>query len=341
MRWLWRHHVRDDAAQLAALTALAAGLQVAAAVGLSYVAGFSVVENRLLAAEWPWLFAALGGVLLTYPAYYLSYRGTGRETEGETLDERTRLAVAAVGFGNFLARSGSEVDKLAAEAAGASERQAGVRVAFLDVVEHAVLALPGWGAALGLLALGPEKPHLDFLVPWAVGPVVGMALAFWLAGRFHGRWRERDDWRGSASIVVDAVYLLRRAAFRPHRHAQALGGMLAYWVLGMFSLWAGIRTFHFHMNFGSVVVAFGTAMIVTRRTGPLGGAGLLDLALPPTLWIAGAPLSAAVLGTFVYRFFSLWIPLPVAFGALPRVRALLERSDEKRRGKDREPALQP
>jgi len=78
------------------------------------------------------------------------------------------------------------------------------------------------------------------------------------------------------------------------------------------------------MNIAATIVAFGTAMIVTRRTGPLGGVGVMDLALPPTLWVCGAHWGPAVLGVFAYRFFTLWLPLPFALRTLPRLRRLIE-----------------
>ena len=93
------------------------------------------------------------------------------------------------------------------------------------------------------------------------------------------------------------------------------------------------------------MVAFGTAMIVTRRTGPLGGAGILDAALAATLWYCGAPWVAAVLGTFSYRFFAMWLPQPLSFLMLPRLRRLLVATRDadaptSRAEKSREPALQ-
>jgi hypothetical protein len=50
-----------------------------------------------------------------------------------------------------------------------------------------------------------------------------------------------------------------------------------------------MAAFGYHMNPAAAVIAFGTAMIVTRRTGPLGGGGILMAALPPTLWQCGVP----------------------------------------------------
>jgi hypothetical protein len=136
---------------------------------------------------------------------------------------------------------------------------------------------------------------------------------------------------------------------RPVRHGPALAGMLLYWLADMWALWAAMRAFGFSMNGATEMVAFGTAMIVTRRTGPLGGAGILGVALAPTLWYSGATWVAAVLGTFSYRFFAVWLPQPLSFLMLPRLRRLLETSPDadapttaERSARERadEPALQ-
>jgi uncharacterized membrane protein YbhN (UPF0104 family) len=66
-------------------------------------------------------------------------------------------------------------------------------------------------------------------------------------------------------------------------------------------------------------------MVVTRRTAPLAGAGILALALPVCLWCSGAPLAAAVAGVFAYRILVLWLPLPVALASLPTLRTMGER----------------
>ena len=65
-------------------------------------------------------------------------------------------------------------------------------------------------------------------------------------------------------------------------------------------------------------------MVFTRRTGPLGGAGVLVLVLPPALWYSGAPLVAAVVGVFIYQVLFLWLPMPAALTLLPTLRAMGE-----------------
>jgi uncharacterized membrane protein YbhN (UPF0104 family) len=186
----------------------------------------------------------------------------------------------------------------------------------LSGLEHGVLAVPCLVAAAVLIGLGGPTPGASFTVPWIVGPVVGAAVGFWAIRRFHPR--------GRLSVPFDAGRLLLRMFSAPQRHALPLGGMLLFWLADMGILWFAMAAFGFKMKIGATVIAFGTAMIVTRRNGPLGGVGVMDLALPPTLWVCGAGWGPAVLGTFAYRFFTLWLPLPIALLGLPRLRALIE-----------------
>jgi uncharacterized membrane protein YbhN (UPF0104 family) len=60
--------------------------------------------------------------------------------------------------------------------------------------------------------------------------------------------------------------------------------------------------------------------VLTRRTLPFAGAGIVEVLMPLTLVAAGAPFAGAVLGVIVYRIFNLWLPLIPAVAALPLVR---------------------
>ena len=93
-------------------------------------------------------------------------------------------------------------------------------------------------------------------------------------------------------------------------------GMALFWAAECFAVWAALAAFGVRMNAATLIVGFGTGMLFTRRVGPLGGAGILALALPPALWSSGVPLAAAVAGVFAYRALSLWLP-PIPAGRLP------------------------
>jgi uncharacterized membrane protein YbhN (UPF0104 family) len=310
------HHADAGVARLATVLALEACLYLAAAVGISYVAGFETVDRTLDRVNWPWLVGALAFVPVAFLGYYLAYRPVFRLRNCSLdVDRPSRLAVVAAGFGGFLDHGGGTLDRVALQAAGASERDAKVRVTMLSGLEHGVLAVPCLVAAAVLLGAGNRTPGASFTVPWVVGPIVGGVIGVWAIRRFRPR--------GRMSVAFDAGRLLLTMFSRPLSHARPVGGMLLFWLADMVILWCSMAAFGFKMNVGATVIAFGTAMIVTRRNGPLGGVGVMDLALPPTLWVCGAHWGQAVLGTFAYRFFTLWLPLPVALLSLPRLRSLI------------------
>ena len=329
MRWWSHHHLERELPQLAGLVLLAAVLYLGAAAGMAYVAGPGQVRARLESVVWWWLGIAFGFVALSVVGYYLGYRGVGKVEDGpDHLSPRERWAVVVAGFGGFLAQGGSALDQFVMRAAGASKREAKVRVALLGGLEHGTVAIPCTFAAVVVLVEGRKKPPLDFSIPWAVGPAIGFAIAFWAASRYRERLRGRDGWRGKLSILLDTIHLVAVMALQPRRYGPELLGMVLFWLADAFALWACIAAFGYRMDGAAALIAFGTAMIVTRRTGPLGGAGILMCALPPTLWQCGAPWPVAVAGTLAWRFLTLWMPMPFAFAALPTLRAIGERAGE-------------
>jgi hypothetical protein len=142
------------------------------------------------------------------------------------------------------------------------------------------------------------------------------------------RFRDSAGWRGALAAFLDSVYLIRVLFLRPHRWASALLGMALFWAAEAFAAWAALAALGVRMNVAALIVGFGTGMVFTRRTGPLGGAGVLALVMPPALRYSGAPLAAAVAGVFIYQVLFLWLPMPVALPLLPTLRAM---------GKHREP----
>lgn len=329
MGLLSRHHVGSKPHRLALLTGAAALLYLAAGVALAYVAGFGDIWRAVQHPNWLWLLASVGGVTLAFVGYYFGYWGVGNVEDGpDDLSHADRLAVVAAGFGGFLAHGGTGLDRIVMRAAGGSEREAKVRVTLLGGLEHGILAIPCSVAAILLLAEGSRTPPLDFTIPWAIGPWVGFAFAYWAAEKYRARLRRRGGWRQKLSIVFDATHLVGAMFRDPRRYWQAISGMLLYWLGDMWALWMATAAFGYRMNPPTTMVAFGTAMIVTRRTGPLGGVGILEAALAATLWYCGAPWTAAVLGTFAYRFLAVWVPQPVSFAMLPRLRRLLESSPD-------------
>jgi hypothetical protein len=306
--------------RLAGLLVLAALLQLGAAVGMAYVAGFSPVRAALERWNAAWLAVMVGALVVSFVGYYWAYRGVFRVEQGPPLHFRQMVAVVVGGFGGFLARGGSALDDYALRAAGADEYDAKIRVSALAGLEHGALAVIGTVAGIVVLAEGRSAPPADFSVPWAVLPVPGFALAFWLADRYRERLRGREGWRGKMGVFLDSIHLNRELFLRPRQYGSAVLGMLLFWLTDALAMWAALAGFGFTMDAAALFIGYAVGMVFTRRTGPLGGAGILMVVLPVTIWYSGAPMATAVVGVFAYRVIALWLPMPFALASLPTLR---------------------
>lgn len=304
------------------LLALAALLQLAVGAGLSYLAGFGKVAAALSDFSWPWLFPLAGALAVSFAGYYFAYQGIYRVDGGPELSRQQMAGVVTAGFGGFLAHGGLGLDGHILQAAGADEREAKVRAAGLAGMEHGILAIIGTATAIVVLAAAFHRPTPDFTLPWAVIPVPGLLAAFWAAGRYRDRFRHRRGWLGRLGAFLDSCYLIRQLFVRPLRWGPAVSGMGVFWIADAAAAWAGLAAFGYLMNPASLFVGFATGMVFTRRTGPLGGAGILAFALPVALWYCGAPLAAAVAGIFAYQVLVIWLPMPFALASLPALREL-------------------
>lgn len=308
--------------ELLLLFGLAALLQIAAGVGMSFWAGTDKV-NLILGDFNPyWLGAMVLGLIVSFVGYYFVYQEVYRVEHGPDLTTKQMIAVVGAGFGGFFAHGGSALDNYALRAEGASEREASVRVASLGGLEHGILGIGAWGAAIAVLVLARSRPPLDFTLPWAIVPIPGFLLAFYLARRYEDRFRDAEGWRHKVGVFIDSILLIRGLFEKPIQHAPALLGMGLFWAADFFAAWAGIAMFGYHMNIAALIVALATGMVFSRRTGPLAGAGILTVTLALTIEYSGAPFAAAVAGIFAYRIFALWIPLPFSMLALPTLRRL-------------------
>lgn len=336
------HYLEHRREKLAVILITAAFLQMAAGVGLAYVAGFGQTRTALGHIEWEWLIATAGALALSFLGYYYACQGVYTVDDGPGLSAAQMRSVVIAGFGGFLAHGGSALDKYALEAGGADGRDADVRVAALAGMEHGVLGLIGSAAAIAVLAAGYSAPGLDFSLPWAIIPVPGFLAAFWLAERHADRYRACAGWKGKVGVFLDSIRLVRHLFEQTFNRESAVLGMTLFWAAEMFAVWAGMAAFGFEMNGAQLVLGVGTGMVFTRRTGPLAGAGVLMLCLPLTIWYSGAPLAVAVVGVFAYRVLSLWLPLPFGLVQLPRLREMGNEevpNAESKAGAPHEPAL--
>jgi hypothetical protein len=317
-------HLERRGAALALLIAMATLLELAAGIGLAYVAGFGTVREVLTRFDGVWLLVAMGALLISFVGYYQVYQGIFRVEGGPRLSWRHMIAVVAAGFSGFLSYNGGALDAYALQSAGADETEAKARAAALAGLEHGVLAIGGTVTAIIVLVGGLSEPSLSYTLPWAIIPVPGFLLAFWLAERYRGRFYGKPGVRRPVGTFLESIHLVRVLFAHPLRWGAALAGMALFWAAEAFAAWAGLAAFGFHMDAAALFVGFATGMVFTRRTGPLAGAGVLALFLPLTLLVSGAPLAVAVVGVFCYRLLALWLPLPVSLAVLATLRKLPE-----------------
>ena len=192
-----------------------------------------------------------------------------------------------------------------------------MRVLALDALEHAALAPAACGAAIALLVNGDRKPGLDFTIPWAALVPVGAVLA-WVGVRHKDRFEGRKGWRGALGQTLRAIELLFRMVREFPRYWAAFLGASVYWAGDVICLWACLEPFDAAPAFAGIVIAHAAGYVLTRRTLPLAGAGVVELLMPLTLAAAGTSLRGAILGVLAYRVFNLWLPLVPAYIALRR-----------------------
>jgi hypothetical protein len=223
-RMLSGHYLDRRGTEVALLVCLAVFLELAAGTGLAYLAGFDKVRAVLFSFQWPWLIGLSGALFISFAGYYYAYRGIFRVDGGPALPAKRLRAVVAAGFGGFIAHGGGMLDQYALEAAGADEQDAKARVSGLAGLEHGVLAIGGTATAIAVLVMARDLPPMDFTLPWAVIPIPGFLLAFWLAERYRARFYERPGWRGRLGTFLESIHLIRELFVRPRRWWPALVG---------------------------------------------------------------------------------------------------------------------
>jgi uncharacterized membrane protein YbhN (UPF0104 family) len=324
--WLNAHHVESGPRKLAALIAAAGLLGLSAGVGLSYVAGFGEVATVFTHFDWVWFVVALGAIIVSLLGYYVAYRSTFRAACGQLLEPREMRAVVVAGFSGLLSQT-TALDTGALRATGAQARETQVWVGALAGLEQGVLALGGCGAAIALLVSGLPMP-LSVSLPWAIAPIPGFALAFWVSARYGDQLRDRGGWRRRVAVFLDGIRLIMSLFKRSFTRDAAVPGMAVYWAAEATVLWLTLAAFGLQMSVAPLIVGFATGMLFSRRTSPMAGSGVLMVVMPISLVWAGAPLATAIVAVFAYRVITLWLPLPLALAMIPTLRTVLQRQPQ-------------
>jgi len=300
-----------------------------AVIGIAHVTGADAIGRAFDHIDAPLIGLVALFELLTYPAYMLAFRSiAGIHGHAKlSLPIVARLVVA--GFGPFALSGGFGIDKRALEAIDEDERSARVRVMALGTLEWAVLAPITCGVAIWLLATGANvMPSL--LWPWATAVPIGLGFAFWAGGRSDRLARiggSHKDWLAQA---LEGVGVIRTLIRHPIRYSGAWLGTALYWAADIAAFYAALRVFGLELGPGRVIIAYATGYAATRRSLPLGGAGVTEFLMTYALYWVRMPLAPALAAVLVYRAFNFLLIAVPALVAARQLEALLERGAELR-----------
>jgi uncharacterized membrane protein YbhN (UPF0104 family) len=285
-----------------------------------------------------WLALCLGGQLLAYAGYVLVVRDTARVDDGPTLTFGESLRTVVAGFGVFAATrtsGGFAVDYWALRNAGENRDGAVARVLALGALEYAVLAPAALVSAITLLVDGEDVP-LSLTLPW-LAVIPGALVAVWLSSPKRApRYSDPGDGgrvRQWFAHAVAGLSILRTMFVAPPReHGLGVLGAAAYWAGDIACLWGALQVFgNPRLSVPALIVGYATGYVLTRRSLPAGGAGIVEIAMTFALHWVGFPFVRALLGVVVYRLFNLWLPMLPALAVLPQVnemRAEFEQAEQ-------------
>jgi uncharacterized membrane protein YbhN (UPF0104 family) len=314
-----------------------AALALGAVAGLAEVAGAGRIDRAARNLHPAWLVLCLGGELVAYAGYVLAVRDTARVDNGPTFSFGLSLRTVVAGFGVFAATrtsGGFAVDYWALRSAGEDRDGAVARVLALGALEYAILAPAALCSAIALLIDG-EGVSLALTLPW-LAVIPGALLAVWLsspkrATRYMdprgGRLR-----RAFAHSVAGLAILRSMFVAPPREHGLGLVGTAAYWAGDIACLWGALEFFgNPRLSIPALILGYATGYVLTRRSLPAGGAGVVEIALTFALHWVGFPFVRALLGVVVYRLFNLWLPMVPALAVLPAVDELRRELDDAER----------
>jgi uncharacterized membrane protein YbhN (UPF0104 family) len=306
-------------------TAIAYSLAMTAAVAIAGAWGFDSFTDVWAHIHAGWLALGITAELLTFPVYVLAYRTIALVHGGPRLALGVVLRLVVAGFGPFVAGGGFAMDKRALHAITEDERAATTRVLGLGALEWALLAPAAWVCAVALLVASDRRPLGSLLWPWALAVPVGFAVGLWLAGSTRRRRVERAAVPGAQALgrALHSVAILFTLGREPRRFWCAWLGSALYWVFDIAAFYGACAFIGLHINLPEVVVGYATGYALTRRSMPLGGAGITEALMTFSLHWVGQPIPAALAAVLVYRCFNFLLPTIPALAVRPAVEPLL------------------
>ncbi len=294
----------------------------------SYTGWAPILRLAFAPHAWAWLIVCLLGEVAAYGGYALTIRDMARVDDGEELGLDVSAKVVVGGFGVFAATRGSggfAVDYWAFRSSGSSRREAVARVLGLGFLEYAMLSLAALiASALLFLGLDGHAGMTTTLPSLVIVPVAALALWATSASRVRRLSRPRSGALRSklANGVAGAAYV-RGLLANPREHGLGVVGNVLYWTGDILCLWAALQCVgRDRISLSALVLAYSGGYVLTRRSLPAGGAGLVELALTFALVGMGLDFAPALGGVIIYRLFNFWLPIIPALFLMPAIRDL-------------------
>ena len=265
-------------------------LVVGAAAGLAIVSGAHKVLVRLLGASVPWIILIFAAQAVAYWAYVVPYKHIFG------LSYKEAVTHAFEGFQPYRAAGGLLYDMSLTKPTGTQ-----VKVFYLGMWEYAALAPIVLVAAI-YAYLFTQVPTL-LVLPWIIGVPVGTEL-FLLGSALR---RQLGSYRRITRLLDSLLNMFHHKS--PAELAGVIGGMLLYWIGEIVAVGGALQLFNVRLGWAPLIVAYATGYAVTRRSLPLGGAGLVLVLLSFALTWVGAGLAEAMLAALAYQVSNLLLPL--------------------------------
>ena len=301
---------------------------LAASVGWSHVSHIVYAKH-----SWMWLSACLIGELLAYLGYVLTLRDIAGVDDGPEMDLAASTKTVVAGFGVFAATRGSggfAVDYWALRREGAGRRDAARRVLALGFLEYATLSVVALAAAAALYA-GLDGHAGETATFPALIVIPCIALALWATSQKRSRRlsRHQPNGRWIRRVLADSVAgasSARTVLTSPREHGLGVFGMTLYWAGDIACLWAALQLVGGRqITISALILAYSGGYVLSRRSLPAGGAGVVEIGLTLALVGMGAPFAPALVAVLIYRLFNFWLPIVPALMLIPTIRELRDR----------------
>jgi uncharacterized membrane protein YbhN (UPF0104 family) len=307
-----------------ATSLLATAIAAIAVLLIAKVTGADAIGRAFENFRPAWIGLIAGAELLAYPAYMLAYRMIAGIHGHSRLALPLVARIVVAGFGPFSIGGGFGIDRRILHALHEDEHSARVRVLALGILEWAVLGPTTCVVSIVLLAQGANiLPSL--LWPWAVLVPLGFGVGLWASApsridrmsRVGGR---RRQW---LARPLEAIGLLHKLLRNPRLHTEAWVGTALYWAADIAAFYGGLRTFGLDPGVGKVILAYATGYAASRRSLPLGGAGVTEVLMTYSLYWVREPLAPALGAVVAYRLCNFMLAAMPALIAHRQLRSFL------------------